>query len=74
MVAVKQKVVVKKGGRIELESSELPEGATAEVIVLVEAEAKVSPLSDLLGKAKGNFSFGADADEHIRQERNAWRS
>lgn len=74
MVAVKQKVVVKKGGRIELESSELPEGATAEVIVLVEAEAKVPPLSGLLGKAKGNFSVGADADEHIRQERNAWRS
>lgn len=74
MVAVKQKVVIKKGGRIELESSELIEGARAEVIVLMEAEAEAPALSSLLGKAKGNFNSSAEANEHIRKERDAWTS
>jgi hypothetical protein len=35
MAAVRQTVVVKKGGRIELDS-DLPEGSTAEVVVMLE--------------------------------------
>jgi len=34
--ALRQKVVVKRGGVIEIRSPELPEGATAEVIVILE--------------------------------------
>jgi predicted nucleotidyltransferase len=35
MVVVRQKVVVKQGGRIELDS-DLPEGSSAEVVVMLE--------------------------------------
>jgi len=35
--ALRQKTVVKPGGVIEIRSSELPEGAVAEVIVILEA-------------------------------------
>jgi hypothetical protein len=74
MVVVRQKVVVKKEGRIELNSPELLEGATAEVIVLIEAAAKAPSLESLLGKASGNFGSRAEADEHIRKERDTWIS
>jgi len=74
MVAVKQKVLVQKGGRIELSSPELPEGSTAEVIVLLESNEVVPALESLLGKAKGNFESFRDADEFTRRERDAWES
>jgi len=34
--SIKQKTIVGKGGKVEIISSELPEGALVEVIVLVE--------------------------------------
>jgi len=40
VTAIKQTVTVQKDGKIEIPTSELPAGATAEVIVLVEGEAK----------------------------------
>jgi antitoxin YefM len=36
---IKQRSVVGKGGKIEIPSSELPEGTTVEIIVLVESSA-----------------------------------
>ena len=74
MVAVRKKVVIQKGGRVELESPELVEGSTAEVIVLVEQVAEPPELASLFGKAKGNFGSLADTDALIRKEREAWTS
>jgi hypothetical protein len=36
---IKQRSVVGKGGKIEIASSELPEGATVEIIVLIDSSA-----------------------------------
>ncbi|MBF6594328.1 MAG: hypothetical protein IVW51_07770 [Thermaceae bacterium] len=74
MVAVKQKVLVQKGGRIELNAPELPEGSTAEVIVLLETNEVLPMLESLLGKARGNFPSPQEADEFTLRERDAWES
>ncbi|MFC6918932.1 hypothetical protein [Meiothermus taiwanensis] len=74
MLALRRKVVVKKGGRIELDAPELHEGATAEVIVLLEPDSPLPTLHSLLGKAKGNFSSAKEAEDFIRKERAAWES
>ncbi len=73
---VKAKATVKPGGFIEVHSDELPEGATVEVIVLVEekteATKKPRKLTDFIGAAKGSFSSVAEIDAYIRQERDSW--
>ena len=51
--ALRQKTVVKPGGLIEIRSSELPVGATAEVIVLVKTT--VSDRGESLGWPAGFF-------------------
>lgn len=77
---VRTQATVQPGGLIEVRSNELPEGATVEVIVLVEIpnseEAKPKGLSRFLGatKGKGSFSGVADIDAYIRQERDSWDS
>ena len=64
--AIKAKTTVKPGGFVEVHSSELPEGATVEVIVLLEEseETKKPPkkLTDFIGVMKGKGSFGSVAD------------
>lgn len=39
LTGIRQKAIVQPGGVVELQSSELPEGAIVEVIVLLESEA-----------------------------------
>ena len=43
VAAIRQRVVVKKGGVVEVRSDELKPGDSAEVIVLVEAEDDPAP-------------------------------
>ena len=75
--AVRQNVVIQAGGRIELRDPQLPVGATAEVIVLLnlslaEARAEAAPpLTSLIGAAKGGFATPEDVDRFINEERNA---
>ena len=79
---VKAKTIVKPGGFIELHSDELPEGASVEVIVLVEdAEGEGTEgtkkfpkrnLVDLIGSAKGLFSSVEEIDAFVREERDSW--
>ncbi|MGB3300071.1 MAG: hypothetical protein WBA76_17550 [Phormidesmis sp.] len=73
---VKAKAIVKPGGFIEVHSDELPEGATVEVIVLVEEpEEPKKPSKNLVDFiAKGSFSSVAEIDAYIRQERDSWDS
>jgi hypothetical protein len=72
---LRQKTVVQSGGVVAIQSSDLPCGATVEVIVLVESPPQSSPelsLTDLIGTAKGSFKTPEEADQFIRQERDSW--
>ncbi|MBM4035889.1 MAG: hypothetical protein FJ291_29470 [Planctomycetes bacterium] len=71
--AIRQNVVVQPGGRIEIVSSELTPGASAEVIVIEDApRAKKRPLKSFLGAGKGCYATPEEADAFIRRERDAW--
>ncbi len=76
--SIRAKATVKPGGFVEVHSDELPEGATVEVIVLIEAlgpeASKPKGLSRFISamKGKGSFESVADIDEYIRQERDSW--
>jgi hypothetical protein len=73
--ALRQKVIVQPGGVIEIKSPDLPVGASAEVIVLLES-APIPPRSlvSLIGAAKGGFASTEEIDTFIRREREAWHS
>ncbi|MBI1800187.1 MAG: hypothetical protein HYR71_00980 [Chloroflexi bacterium] len=72
---VRQKVIVGPDGLIEVRSPDLPPGAVAEVIVLVEDRPAPAPsLVQMLGAGKGSFATPAEADEFLRKERAAGES
>jgi hypothetical protein len=74
MNAIRQRVTVQPGGRIELYAPELEPGSHAEVIVLHESD-KASGrrlLSALLGSGKGAFSGPEEADRFLSGERESW--
>lgn len=73
---LRKKVTVKPGGLIEIRSPDLPDGAVADVIVILEspAEQPRSSLVSLIGAAEGSFATSAEVDEFIHQERDAWDS
>lgn len=73
---LKQTVIVQPGGLIEVRSPDLPPGATVEVIVLLESIPQDNQLgiSRFIGAASGSFATPEQADEFIRQERDAWDS
>lgn len=71
--AIRQKTVVQPGGLIQIRSSELPVGATAEVIVILESPPeKAISLARLIGRGKGGFATPEEADAFIHRERDAW--
>jgi hypothetical protein len=74
MVAIKQDTTIQPGGIIHIHSAELPEGAQAQVIVLVEQQPPLTfpTMLSLLGAAKGGFKSAAEVDAFIRAERDAW--
>ena len=73
--AIRERVTVQVGGRIEIPSSEFPVGAQADVIVVLEPMARVgSGLASMIGTGKGCFASPEEADRFIRKERNAWES
>lgn len=71
---LRQKVVVQPGGVVEVRSPELPDGATVEVIVLLESPPPLQGLSRFIGAASGNFATPEEVDQFIRQERESWDS
>lgn len=77
---VRTQTIVQPGGLIEVRSEELPEGASVEVILILETsssnETKSKGLSRFLGatQGKGSFASAADIDKYIRQERDSWDS
>ena len=71
--AIKERVIVKPGGTIEVHCPNLPAGTAAEVIVMVEDRPEKLPrLTSFIGKAKGCFRSAAEVDAFIRAERDAW--
>ncbi len=75
--AIKESTVVGPGGRVIIDHSDLPEGSSAEVIVLVDdrslgdSQAPRS-LCSYVGAMKGQFKSAADADAHVRELRDEW--
>jgi hypothetical protein len=70
MTAIKQTVTVQPGGRVEVTSSELPEGREAEVIILVsDRRSAARPIASFLGAGQGAYETINDADRAIRQGR-----
>ena len=71
--AIRERVTVQSGGRIEIVHPELPSGAEAEVIVMLEPTASELPrLASFVGKGKGAFQSAAEIDAFLRAERDAW--
>lgn len=71
--ALRQKAVVRPGGIIEIQSPDLPEGAVAEVIVILEAPPKKRrSITNIIGTGKGGFATPQEADEFISRERDSW--
>jgi len=73
---LKQKAIVKPGGVVEIKSDRLQEGATVEVIVLVESpfDKSLKSLTSFIGSTKSNFATPEEVDRFIRQERDSWES
>ncbi|MCG3197626.1 MAG: hypothetical protein GHCLOJNM_02114 [bacterium] len=76
IAAIRKTVTIQPGGTIETRSPELPEGGTAEVIVLAEQQADKGSarFSDLFGIARGLYGSTEEIDDHIRKERDSWES
>jgi hypothetical protein len=73
--ALRQKVVVKPGGIIEISSPELPPGAVVDVIIILETSpTHQQSFTSLIGIAKGSFATPQEADDFISRERDAWSS
>ena len=71
--AIRERTTVKTGGILELCHPELPVGAEAEVIIMVERpDVPPAPLVSFLGRAKGCFGSVAEVDEFLRGERQSW--
>ncbi len=71
--AIRQKVVVKSGGVINILSSELPVGTEVDVIIIVETTTKSKQsLRTIIGSGKGSFAMPQEADDFISRERDAW--
>lgn len=74
--AIKQRVTVQPGGRIEVFVPELPEGTTADVIVLEtardEPSVRKTTLSQVIGAGRGAFTSPQEVDQFIRAERDQW--
>ncbi len=75
---VRTQATVQHGGLIQVRSEEMPEGATVEVIILVDAfepnRASQKGLTRFIGAAPGTFSSVAEIDDYISQERDSWDS
>jgi len=68
--AIREIVTVGPGGKIELKASDFPQGARAEVIVLVEPDQERSPISPLEAFEALQRSLGLTAEaaeEWVRQ-------
>ena len=59
---IKQRVIVGKDGKIEIQTSELAEGTVVEVIVLVEQDAVESNASQYIGQDTTEYLLSTEAN------------
>ena len=69
--AIRQRVTVQPGGRIEIIAPQLKAGSQAEVSIL-EGRAERRRLAELIGQARGSFASPGEADAFVREERDRW--
>ena len=70
---LKQKVTVQPGGVVQVQSSELVPGSTADVIIIPDSAALPTlKLASVIGSAAGGFASPTEVDAFIRRERDAW--
>lgn len=78
VLAIKEQVVIKPGGVIEIRRPDLPAGAHAEVTVRIEQSDSgkmpaPSPLVSLIGSCRGTYGpTPQDADQYLRELRDEW--
>lgn len=76
MQALRIETTILPGNRIEIQTPELPEGAVAEVIVLVpEGPAPAMSMLEFIESLPPGprlFQTPAEADAYVQQERDAW--
>ena len=73
--AIRERAIVKPGGTIEIRNPALPEGASAEVIVMIETGINpTSPpaLTSLLGSCRGVYGSAEEIDQYLRELRDEW--
>jgi hypothetical protein len=76
--ALRLEAVVLPGHRLEVQSPELPEGATVEVFVVLPSSPAAPARQSMLDFVKSLppgpvlFDTPADADRFLREERDAW--
>ena len=61
---IKQQVVVGKGGKIEIQTSELAEGSVVEVIVLVEQDVAEIYASSSIQQDETDYLLSTEANRH----------
>ena len=77
VTAIRQSVTVLPGGVVEVRSGDLPAGATADVIVLIDRPGPAAPpprrpLASFIGTGKGLFRSVAEIDAYVRGLRDEW--
>ena len=78
MKAIRQRVTVQPGGRIEITDPALVAGTEADVVLIVPeasgdgAPSTLPPLTDMIGAAKGLFETPEEVDAYIRALRDEW--
>ena len=77
--AYTQETTVQVGGKITVESPELPVGTKVQVVLLVNQTHPASSssgggksLSSFIGTGSGHFKSASEVDVFIRAERDAW--
>ncbi len=74
--ALRMTALVQPGGKIEVMDTDLPEGQSVEVIVLLPSPSIVPRRSilDVLADAPGHLAFQTadEVDSYLREERDAW--
>jgi hypothetical protein len=80
MTTIKQRVAVEAGGRVAVQSPELLEGESAEVIIRVERhtdptpEQRLKALEQLRESLNLSPDLAAKWQAEVRAERQAWRT
>jgi hypothetical protein len=80
VTTIKQRVTVEAGGRVAVQSPELHEGESAEVVVMVERHAEPTPeqklkaLEQLRESLNLSPELAAKWQAEVQAERQAWQS